>query len=54
LIIDLSNNIEKVMSMMTAELTSPFESTNHLHALKTDLMSAKRDFNEQDELVQSK
>jgi hypothetical protein len=54
LISGLSNNIEKVMSMMTAELTSPFESTNHLHVLKNDLIAANRHLDDQDNMVQSK
>ena len=54
LISGLLNNIEMVMSMMTAELASPFESTNRLHILKTDLISAERDFNDQVYMVQSK
>ena len=48
LISGLSNNIEKVMSMMTAELTSPFESTNCLQVLKQDLIAANIYLDEQD------
>ena len=53
LIRGLSKNIEKVMSMMTAELASPFESTNRLHILKTDLISANRQLVDEVELMQS-
>ena len=53
LINGLSKNIEKVMSMMTAELASPFESTNRLHLLKTDLISADRQLDDKVELMQS-
>ena len=54
LISGLSKNIEKVMSMMATELASPFDSTNRLHALKTDLINANRQLVDQDELLQSK
>jgi hypothetical protein len=53
LISGLSKDIKKVMSMMTAELASPFDA-NRLHVLKTDLMTANRQLVDQDELLLSK
>jgi hypothetical protein len=41
------------ITMMTAELASPFDA-NRLHVLKTDLMTAQRNYNDQDEMLQSK